>query len=305
MPSKGDLFSNVERSRFVIWLLVIVILLLSFIIAWQRVEEEARDSAYLVASKRIIDRASYYKEQWLLAKQPNRLTIESRQLQFSDNGWLMPLTFDDPSSLSGWTKDRATPAGFEIINDELVMTVAGELNDDNHYNTQGMQLDIVESNYMSVDMWIDSSWTATGRFGGLWAVAYNADATRANEYPILEFQNDPNGATGVAKWESGIGWVVPPSSQFNMNAFNKFEIMLANNTYEYFVNGNLVHTAASTSTYLGNIILNGFNTLSADDGYQVRYDNVTYGTVNVSEPSTLAVFALALVGLGARRFSKK
>ncbi|WP_175579500.1 MSHA biogenesis protein MshF [Vibrio hepatarius] len=102
MPSKGDLFSNVERSRFVIWLLVVVIVLLSFIIAWQRVEEEARDSAYLVASKRIIERASYYKEQWLLAKQPNRLTIESRQLQFSDNGWLMPLTFDGKVSCEFW-----------------------------------------------------------------------------------------------------------------------------------------------------------------------------------------------------------
>ncbi|GHE84193.1 PEP-CTERM sorting domain-containing protein [Thalassotalea profundi] len=239
-----------------------------------------------------------------LASTACALLFAATSLSNVANAGLMTLTFDNTSSLSDWTKDRTTPSGFEIINDELVMTVAGELDDDNFYNTQGMQLDIGESNYMSVDMWIDSSWTATGRFGGLWAVAYNADTTRADEYPILEFQNDPNGATGVAKWESGIGWVVPPSSQFTMDAFNKLEIMLVNNTYQYLVNGNLVHTAASTSTYLGSIILNGYNTMSADGGYQVRYDNVTYGTVNVPEPSTLAIFALALAGLGARRFSK-
>ncbi|GAA5130112.1 PEP-CTERM sorting domain-containing protein [Thalassotalea piscium] len=220
------------------------------------------------------------------------------------NASLMTLTFDDGDSLSDWIKDRATPAGFEIINNELVMTVNGLITS-GHQATQGMQLDIGKANYMSVDMWIDSSWTASGRFAGMWGVAHNADDSRANEFPILEFQNNHNGHTGVAKWESGPGWVLPPSSLYTMDAFNQLEIMLNGGTYQYFVNGNLIHTGASTSAYLGWVILNGYNSMSDEGGYQVRYDNLTFGNVAVPEPSTLAIFTLALAGLTTRRFCKK
>ena len=38
--------------------------------------------------------------------------------------------------------------------------------------------------------------------------------------------------------------------------------------------------------------------------FNVRYDNLVFGTVDVPEPSTLAIFALGMIGLAARRFKK-
>ncbi|MBU3003110.1 PEP-CTERM sorting domain-containing protein [Paraglaciecola arctica] len=223
---------------------------------------------------------------------------------------LETLEFNNGDSLGDWFVDRAAPAGFQIINNELVMTVAGDLQPDAFHDTQGMQLDIGQSNYMSIDMWIGSEWDVAGRYGGMWGIGYNSPvhstANRTDEYPILEFQNNHTDGTGVAKWESGLGWVVPPSSLFTLDAFNTLEITLIDNMFEYFVNGNLVHQAAAVADHLGTVILNGYNTQSGNaGGYEVRYDNLTFGTVDVPEPSTLAVFALAFAALGSRRFCKK
>ncbi|MGQ8364542.1 hypothetical protein [Glaciecola sp. 1036] len=220
---------------------------------------------------------------------------------------LVTMEFNNGDSLADWNVDRAAPQGFEIINNELVMTVAGELNQDNFRNTQGMIMDIGESNYLSIDMYVDSAWNQDGRYGGLWGVANLANGDRANEYPILEFQRDSTGVTGIAKWESGPGWIIPPSSLFNLDAFNTLVLSINNGMYEYFVNGNMIHQAAATADHLGSVILNGYNTLSApnNDGYQVRYDNLTYGTTSVSAPSMFALLLTAFAFVASRRFLRK
>jgi len=51
MPSKGNLLTNLERSRWVIWLVVLLVILLAFTMAWKKVEREASDTALVVASK--------------------------------------------------------------------------------------------------------------------------------------------------------------------------------------------------------------------------------------------------------------
>lgn len=90
MPSKGNLLTNLERSRWVIWLVVLLVILLAFTMAWKKVEREASDTALVVASKRILERANYYKQQWLLSGQPKRLSIEDDSLSFTHNGWVIP-----------------------------------------------------------------------------------------------------------------------------------------------------------------------------------------------------------------------
>lgn len=90
MPSKGNLLANLERSRWVIWLVVLLVILLAFTMAWNKVEREASDTALVVASKRILERANYYKQQWLLSGQPKRLSIEGDSLSFTHNGWVIP-----------------------------------------------------------------------------------------------------------------------------------------------------------------------------------------------------------------------
>ncbi|KJY82046.1 MSHA biogenesis protein MshF [Vibrio galatheae] len=91
MRLKGSLVRYIERSRLAIWLLVITCLIMSFMLVWQNVVKEADQSAMLLASQRIVERASYYKQQWLLAGQQPSLTIEGQTLNYTNMGWVKPL----------------------------------------------------------------------------------------------------------------------------------------------------------------------------------------------------------------------
>lgn len=102
MPSKASLINNLERSRLVIWLLVIIILIMSFLLAWQNVEREANDTAFIVASKRVIDRAGYYKQQWLLAGKPSTLKFDGDVLVYSHSGWVTPLNVNQQQDCAYW-----------------------------------------------------------------------------------------------------------------------------------------------------------------------------------------------------------
>ena len=102
MPSKASVLTNLERSRLVIWLLVIVVLLMSFMLAWQSVEHEANDTAFLVASKRMVERASYYKQQWLLFDQKAQFELDGKMLHFSPQGWLQPINEDHEVDCRYW-----------------------------------------------------------------------------------------------------------------------------------------------------------------------------------------------------------
>lgn len=91
MPSKASLITNLERSRLVIGLLVIIILVMSFLLAWKSVEREATDTAFLVASKRVIEQAGYYKQQWLLAGQKQPLELDGKLITYTASGWVLPV----------------------------------------------------------------------------------------------------------------------------------------------------------------------------------------------------------------------
>ncbi len=90
------------RTRLVIWLLLVVILLMTLMTLWRPIEQRASDTALLVASKRILDRANYYKQEWLLKKQPKRLSLQGKRSQeqvvdFSESGW--PVVIDDQANI--------------------------------------------------------------------------------------------------------------------------------------------------------------------------------------------------------------
>lgn len=94
MRLKASLIRYIERSRLAIWLLVIVCLISSFMLVWQRTLSEANESALLLATQRIVERASYYKQQWLLAGQQPQLTIEGQTLDYTEMGWVKPVGSD-------------------------------------------------------------------------------------------------------------------------------------------------------------------------------------------------------------------
>ncbi|WP_026958523.1 PEP-CTERM sorting domain-containing protein [Aliagarivorans taiwanensis] len=65
------------------------------------------------------------------------------------------------------------------------------------------------------------------------------------------------------------------------------------------MNGSEVYQGLSNAAFIEEIILNGYNTLSAQGGYSIRYDNLTYN--DVPEPAVWSLLLLAGLGLVRRR----
>lgn len=207
--------------------------------------------------------------------------------------------FNNGDSLADWVVDRAAPASFSISGNELVMSIDGSTYPDSRgafYNTQGMQLDIGQSTYLSIDMYVDSNWNNSERYAGIWGVGRNAsDAISA--YPILEFQGAGQGGpdAGFNIWDN-TGWQ-GINTLFDFDAFNTLELLVTGAGIEYYLNSNLVHTDTTSGTaYLSAVILNAKN-----DGtsFDVRYDNLRYG--QVPEPSVLALLGAGLLTAGFMR----
>ncbi|RKF21558.1 PEP-CTERM sorting domain-containing protein [Alginatibacterium sediminis] len=208
------------------------------------------------------------------------------------NAGLVTVEFNDGDSLSDWTVDRAAPAGFEIVNNELVMSIDGTSSDSSFHKTKGMKLDIGRADYLAIDIMIDSAWEGVNRFGGIWATAFNL-LGGISGWPILEFQGDD----GIQAWDNN-GWHATDAS-YNPDEFNNFAFQINDFGVEYLVNGNVIYTDPNDiyqTAYFGNVILNAKD---AGFEYNVRYDNLSYRTV--PEPTTLAIFGLALLGLTVKR----
>ncbi|CAM2812435.1 MSHA biogenesis protein MshF [Vibrio neptunius] len=93
---------GIQRSRLVVWLSTIIILLLSFVLVLEKLEQDVDDAAFLLASKRIIERASYYKQQWMLKGQRERLIVENQSLVFSETGWVLPKISEKNKQCMSW-----------------------------------------------------------------------------------------------------------------------------------------------------------------------------------------------------------
>jgi MSHA biogenesis protein MshF len=84
------MLNNLQRSRFVIWSVVILFLIVGLLSAWETVEEEATNTALIVASKRILEQANLYKQQYIL--KGNQLKKDSEQSRvYSRTGWVKPI----------------------------------------------------------------------------------------------------------------------------------------------------------------------------------------------------------------------
>lgn len=102
MLSRANAALFLRRSRLITWLLVVMVLTLSLLLAWQNVEVKANDSAFLLATQRVVERASYFKQQWLLAKRNTPLEIDGRVLNYTNSGWIEPLDSDRQNSCIFW-----------------------------------------------------------------------------------------------------------------------------------------------------------------------------------------------------------
>ncbi|KAB0463383.1 MSHA biogenesis protein MshF [Vibrio kanaloae] len=84
------MINNLQRSRFAVWSVVILFLIVGLLSAWEAVEEEAANTALIVASKRIVEQANLYKQQYLLKGNKQQNSSEQSKA-YSQTGWLMPI----------------------------------------------------------------------------------------------------------------------------------------------------------------------------------------------------------------------
>src|SRR5690606_14282516 len=123
------------------------------------------------------------------------------------------------ADLSAWQRDRTMPSGFEIVNNELVMTIEGDDAPNVNgvfYDTHAMKLSISQSTFLSIDMYVEQDWNFNdiyNRYAGIWAVGYDASDAIVN-YAILEYQDG-----GFSTYDSGFnspngGW---PVNDLNFN----------------------------------------------------------------------------------------
>lgn len=86
MLSKVDMLISPDRSRLVLWLVVICVLLLSLLTAVEKLQRDMSETAFQLAGKRMLERAGFYKQQWMLKGQPDQLEIEGLQIIFHPAG---------------------------------------------------------------------------------------------------------------------------------------------------------------------------------------------------------------------------
>ncbi|MBD1565208.1 MSHA biogenesis protein MshF [Vibrio sp. SA48] len=98
----------IERSQFVIWLFLVLILLLSFLFVWKSIEQEANQTAFAVARNRIVESANLYKQNWLLKGQPLILNVDGQQLTMSKAGWVLPLFNNGSAVHHAQVKDKSS-----------------------------------------------------------------------------------------------------------------------------------------------------------------------------------------------------
>ncbi|ASW79957.1 MSHA biogenesis protein MshF [Vibrio anguillarum] len=87
----------IERSQFVIWGLIVFVLLMALLSAWQSIEKEANQTALAMASSKIVESANFYKQDWLLKGLPSTLIANGRLLNMSATGWVLPLAANESS----------------------------------------------------------------------------------------------------------------------------------------------------------------------------------------------------------------
>ncbi|ASF98920.1 MULTISPECIES: hypothetical protein [Vibrio] len=87
----------IERSQFVIWGLIVFVLLMALLSAWQSIEKEANQTALAMASSKIVESANFYKQDWLLKGRPSTLIANGRLLNMSAAGWVLPLAENESS----------------------------------------------------------------------------------------------------------------------------------------------------------------------------------------------------------------
>jgi hypothetical protein len=225
------------------------------------------------------------------------------------------LTFDSAGDTAGWTTDRYAPQIFQsgvsgggrngVL--QLGLLTAGQQADrpspynTPFYNYQGksLALGIEAPAAVSVDMYVDSTWSAGAR-AGMWATNSNGNLS----FPIIEYVvgttdagTGANPYTGFRYWQSNVGWTAVAGT-FAADAWHNLSIQLAGNDVLFSLDGTQFATVSAQGAHrIDNVILQGHNQGIAGQ-YDIYFDNLHAAPVPLP-PAALA--GVGLIGLLAAK----
>lgn len=237
------------------------------------------------------------------------------------------MTFDGPVVLGSsqtpvpgaWYVDRYAPAGFsspvvfqgdnrllQQINAADCQSCRASAYSSSFYNTQGRKYDLGAGAYfLSADLFVDSSWASAGRrMAGLWGTGFDA-ANQVSFYPILEFTSDSS-TPRFRAWNNG-SWIdMGLPTGFAYDTWQTLSITLAGAQIQYQIGDLFVPVGANGTTYFGNVMLQGYNTM---DGvtYSIYWDNVRWDNQAsaIPEPASIFLFASGALTLAAFRLRRR
>lgn len=83
--------SIISVPRVAIWLAVIVALLAFLNFNWHKVDQKAESTTFDVVVGQMNERANGYRQQWLVNKQPDVLSVAKQTVHYDHNGWVKPI----------------------------------------------------------------------------------------------------------------------------------------------------------------------------------------------------------------------
>lgn len=222
-----------------------------------------------------------------------------------------------------WVTDRQEPSdGFTSVNFlgdnrlRIGIDASEQSTSGTFYFTEGRKRDYTVADPWSVsaDVYIDSAFnTTTGTLvrSDMWLRDSYPDETQAN-YPIFGFTNASptdgfNAGAGdrsfrFRAWDSQVGWIdLGLPAQVTFDDWNNLEIVGTGTSFEFYVNGALVHTdltgSQPGSEDLKSVYLQAYN--FGHEDYAVHWDNLEVEAV--PEPTGMGLIGLAGLMMVRRR----
>lgn len=176
------------------------------------------------------------------------------------------------------------------------------------YNTQGRKFDLpAATTTMSIQLYVPSAWASTGRrMAGFWGTGFDAGDAVVS-YPIIEFTStsDDSGVPRFRGWDSDTGtWIdMGLPTGFTYDTWHTLNIQLVGSDIVYTVGDLTLTVPGGGAAYIGNTILQGYNTDAPGVTYDIYWDNFSSGaaaaiTLN-SSCSTTGVVTVAIDMTGA------